>query len=208
MLAEAVSSPGGAAASGADELENRRVAAAAYLTMGDPLGSVTMLEVVGPSLQSSPDGLLDLANAYEALGDDDAAGNAYVTVYVGWVKKVAPDGTVTTIAGNGTEGYNGDNQVATSAWFRSPDGIAVDGSGALYIADLNNNRIREVLAAYTVVAVTPLPPPAPTLDPGSDSGVAGENRMPVPRPRASSASPGSITVSRSPPTAWTTGIAP
>jgi tetratricopeptide (TPR) repeat protein len=69
----------GAAASmgGAEELENRRVAAAAYLTMGDPLGAVTMLEVGGSALNSSPAALLDLANAYEALGDDDAAVNAY-----------------------------------------------------------------------------------------------------------------------------------
>jgi tetratricopeptide (TPR) repeat protein len=60
-----------------DEVESRRVAAAAYLTMGDPLGAVTMLEAVGPPLRASPPALLDLANAYEALGDDDAAGNAY-----------------------------------------------------------------------------------------------------------------------------------
>jgi tetratricopeptide (TPR) repeat protein len=81
VLAAAPASPGavGAAApeSGAEELESRRVAAAAYLTMGDPLGAVTMLEVGGPALQGSPAALLDLGNAYEALGDDDAAGNAY-----------------------------------------------------------------------------------------------------------------------------------
>lgn len=81
VLAEATASSGavgsGAPVSGAEELESRRVAAAAYLTMGDPLGAVTMLEVSGPALRDSPAALLDLGNAYEALGDDDAAGNAY-----------------------------------------------------------------------------------------------------------------------------------
>src|SRR6476469_883735 len=49
VLAEASPGSAGAAASatGEEELENRRVAAAAYLTMGDPLGAVTMLEVAG-----------------------------------------------------------------------------------------------------------------------------------------------------------------
>lgn len=70
-------SAGAAPGDSTEELENRRVAAAAYLTMGDPLGAVTMLEVVGPALQSSPAALLDLGNAYEALGSDGAAGTAY-----------------------------------------------------------------------------------------------------------------------------------
>jgi tetratricopeptide (TPR) repeat protein len=59
------------------DLEDRRVAAAAYLTMGDPLSAVTMLEVAGPALRHSTAALLDLGNAYEALGDDAAAGTAY-----------------------------------------------------------------------------------------------------------------------------------
>jgi tetratricopeptide (TPR) repeat protein len=60
-----------------DEVEDRRVAAAAYLTQGDPMGAVTMLEAVGPALDGSPAALLDLGNAFEALGDDLSAGRAY-----------------------------------------------------------------------------------------------------------------------------------
>jgi tetratricopeptide (TPR) repeat protein len=60
-----------------DEVEDRRVAAAAYLTLGDPMGAVTMLEAVGPALDSSPPALLDLGNAFEALGDDLSAARAY-----------------------------------------------------------------------------------------------------------------------------------
>jgi tetratricopeptide (TPR) repeat protein len=59
------------------QLEDRRVAAAAYLARGDAMGAVTMLEAVGPALETSAAGLLDLAHALEALGEDRPAAGAY-----------------------------------------------------------------------------------------------------------------------------------
>src|SRR6266850_7566830 len=54
---------------------------------------------------------------------------------------------VTTIAGNGTFGYSGDNGPATSAQLFNPSGIAVDAAGNIYVADQQNNRIRKVTPA-------------------------------------------------------------
>src|SRR5579863_2381016 len=51
---------------------------------------------------------------------------------------------ITTIAGNGTSGFSGDNGIATSAELNNPISVALDSSGNLYIADSANNRIRKV----------------------------------------------------------------
>ena len=57
---------------------------------------------------------------------------------------VMSTGKITTIAGTGTDGYNGDGIAATSAQINYPRGVASDISGNVYIADQNNNRIRFV----------------------------------------------------------------
>jgi hypothetical protein len=55
-------------------------------------------------------------------------------------------GIISTVAGNGTQGYNADNIPATNAWLNGPRGVAMDGSGNLYIADSYNHRVRKVNA--------------------------------------------------------------
>jgi hypothetical protein len=65
------------------------------------------------------------------------------------IRKVSPNGIITTIAGNGTAGYNGDHIQATSSKLYNPQGVFVTSDNVLYISDRNNNRIRKVLLLYT-----------------------------------------------------------
>jgi hypothetical protein len=69
---------------------------------------------------------------------------------------------ISTVAGSGTSGYNGDNIAATSAQLYNPSGVAVDSVGNLYIADYHNIRIRKVSA-------TAVPLSFPATNPGSNS---------------------------------------
>jgi sugar lactone lactonase YvrE len=59
---------------------------------------------------------------------------------------------ITTVAGNGSPGYAGDNGPATSAALNSPSGVAVDGLGNLFIADEQNHVIRRVVAATGIIS--------------------------------------------------------
>ena len=60
---------------------------------------------------------------------------------------------ITTLAGNGTAGFSGDGGPAIAAKLSSPTGVAVDGSGNVYIADTGNNRVREVSAAGIIKTI-------------------------------------------------------
>jgi sugar lactone lactonase YvrE len=55
-------------------------------------------------------------------------------------------GTITTIVGTGTAGFSGDGSAATSAMLDRPTAVCVDSKGDIYVADTNNNRIREITA--------------------------------------------------------------
>ena len=75
----------------------------------------------------------------------DAAGNLYISQQTAQViRRVAPSGIITTIAGTGTAGYSGDGGPATQAQMRSPIGIASDSAGNLYVAEQVNNIIRKI----------------------------------------------------------------
>ena len=69
------------------------------------------------------------------------------------VRKVLPDGTVTTVAGTGTAGFAGDGGPATAAELDQPHGVALLPDGSFVIADALNNRIRRVLPDGTIVTM-------------------------------------------------------
>ncbi len=77
-----------------------------------------------------------------AVGHD---GSVYIAdTYNDRVRRVLPDGSIVTVAGNGQAGFSGDGGPATDARLDDPYGIAVGTDGSLYIADTGNRRVREV----------------------------------------------------------------
>jgi uncharacterized protein (TIGR03437 family) len=85
------------------------------------------------------------------------------------------------VAGNGTAGFGGDNGPATSAQLYSPEGVAVDSAGNLYIADANNHRTREVSGGVITsvagggLSVLGDPVPAASASLYSPAGVAADS---------------------------------
>ncbi|MFI8912908.1 RICIN domain-containing protein [Streptomyces sp. NPDC053513] len=84
----------------------------------------------------------------------DSAGVLYVSEYHNnRVRKITPDGKISTVAGNGTIGAKGDGGAATSAQLNRPHALAVDRADNLYIADYANHRVRRVAADGTISTV-------------------------------------------------------
>jgi sugar lactone lactonase YvrE len=75
----------------------------------------------------------------------DDADNLYIADwYNDRVRKVSPEGTITTVAGTGQWGFSGDGGKATDAQLNGPLYVAVDGGGNLFISDFFNHRVRKV----------------------------------------------------------------
>jgi trimeric autotransporter adhesin len=110
-------------------------------------GMITTVAGNGAGWFSGDGGLATNASLHDPFGVAvDALGNLFIADSqnnrVRMVNRTT--GIITTIAGNGTAGFSGDGGPATSAWLWNPTGVAVDGSGNVYIADQRNNRIRMV----------------------------------------------------------------
>lgn len=75
----------------------------------------------------------------------DRAGNIFIADQFNHrIRRVAANGTISTVAGNGSAGYSGDGGPATDAQINTPTGVFVDDGGTLFIADVGNQRIRRV----------------------------------------------------------------
>src|SRR5208337_3207129 len=99
--------------------------------------------------------------AYAELNDPtylavDASGDVYIADRANnRIRKVA-SGNITTVAGNGTQGFSGDGGPATSAELNLPTGVALDASQNIYIADSSNQRVRAVGGELTPSTFNPL----------------------------------------------------
>lgn len=75
----------------------------------------------------------------------DSSGNLYIAdAGNNDIRKVTPDGIISTIAGNGTQAFSGDGGPAIAASISFPETVAVDSAGNLYIASVTDSRIRKV----------------------------------------------------------------
>ena len=82
-------------------------------------------------------------------------GFVFAEPFANTVRRVAPDGTITTIAGTGETGYSGDGGPATAARLFLAHGVAQLPDGSLLVADAGNNRIRRIAdGIITTVAGT------------------------------------------------------
>ena len=85
----------------------------------------------------------------------DRYGNVFIAdFYNSRIRKVDTTGMITTVAGNGTGGYNGDNIPAVTAQIYDASAVAIDDTGNIYISDYYNSRIRKVNVAGIITTVT------------------------------------------------------
>ena len=113
-------------------------------------GVITTVAGSGPSGSSGDGGPATSAKLHSPAGVVVAAnGDVYLSdTSNDKIRKVtAATGIITTFAGNGTAGYQGDGAAATAARLTAPEGVTLAANGDLYIADTGNNAIRKVTAA-------------------------------------------------------------
>jgi len=101
----------------------------------------------------------------------DTAGNIYIVDRGNErIRKVtASTGIISTVAGNGTNGYSGDGGAAASAELGEPSGVGADSAGNIYIADTANSRIRAVNTGTQAVTIAGV-----VIQPGDIATVAGD----------------------------------
>jgi sugar lactone lactonase YvrE len=92
------------------------------------------------------------------------------------VRRIAA-GIVTTIAGNGSQGFSGDGAAATAAQLDSPSGIAAAPDGRILFADTHNDRIRLISTAGTITTFAG----TGTRGYAGDNGPAASARLALPR---------------------------
>lgn len=110
------------------------------------LGVISTFAGTGISGFSGDGAAANLAQINGARGVAvDTLGNVYISDLNNHrIRKINTSGIISTIAGTGVAGYNGDGAAATLAELNNPYGLAVDVSGNVFISDWFNNRIRKI----------------------------------------------------------------
>ncbi len=144
----------------------------------DASGIISTVAGSGAYGYSGDGGPATSASFYDPSGIAvDSSGNLFIADRVNdRVRKVDALGVIATVAGTGRGDYSGDGGPATSAQIDAPDGLAVDPSGGLLIADTVNHRIRRVDAAGIISTVA-----GRTWGFGGDGGPATSATLHYPR---------------------------
>jgi len=115
------------------------------------LGVVTTLAGSGTATFANGTGGDASFNTPEGVAVD-GSGNVYVADRMNQIiRKITPSGVVTTFAGNSVYGFI--NATGTSARFKYPEDVAVDGSGNVYVADKGNHSIRKITSSGVVTTL-------------------------------------------------------
>jgi uncharacterized protein (TIGR03437 family) len=149
----------------------------------DTQGVIHTVAGVGANLPLGDGGAATSAVLLQAQGIvSDRKGGFYVLdSKTSTVRSISPNGAITTVAGTGLAGYNGDGIPATQAQLYSPFALALDAQGNLYISDSGNNRVRMINAQGIIQTV-------------AGTGAFGFNGDGIPANQAELARPEGITI--------------
>jgi hypothetical protein len=126
--------------------------AATAAAAGRGVGTITTVAGTGVAGQTGDHGPATAAEIVHPRGLAIAPGGgfAFADAFGHMVRRVLPDGTITTVAGTGTPGSDGDGGPATQAQLDQPHGVAFTPGGTLLVADALNNRIRAIARDGTI----------------------------------------------------------
>lgn len=117
-------------------------------------GTITTVAGNGSTTYSGDGGAATAAGMKPAAIAVDAGGSLYIADHAGSrIRKVAPNGIISTVAGTGTRGFSGDGGPGTVGMLYDPADVEVDAAGNVYIADFGNHRIRRLTPSGTITTV-------------------------------------------------------
>jgi hypothetical protein len=123
-------------------------------TADQPVGTIVTIAGTGEAGFSGDGGPATDAQVKSPM---DVVVDAAGTVYVGdgnhRVRRIGPDGIVTTIAGTGEPGSSGDGGPAIGAQLDEPGGLALGSDGSLFVADFTQSRIRRIDPSGTITTI-------------------------------------------------------